>query len=103
MFTAENYTKTFTVQFDTGNSYSVSILNTNLTWKGVAGEDLGVEISVDIKRQTLSDNIEIFQWKEPRGYFVTFVLDSVNKKGITSTKADNNQDWLVEGKIIDLE
>lgn len=102
-FAATNYKKEFTVHFDTGNTYEVAIRNDSLTWKGIAGEDKGTTRTVEIKRLPLANNLEVFQWKEPRGYFVTFILDALHNKGITSTRAQNNQDWLVLGKITDLK
>ena len=95
----ENYKSDFTVYFDTGNAFDVSIRGDSLMWKGMAGEDKGTEQTVKIKHVSLAKNVEVFQWKEKRGYFVTFVVDTLNKKAITSTKNDKNQDWLVEGKI----
>lgn len=103
VFAAENYKKEFIVHFDTGNTYKVSIVDDSLTWEGIVGEDRGMVQTVSIKRLPLAKNIEVFQWKEPRGYFVTFILDALNNKGITSTRAKDNQDWLIIGEITSLK
>ncbi len=97
--TDNNYKSEFTVHFETGNSYEVSIQQDVLTWKGLSGEDENMVQTVKVRHRMLAKNINIFQWKEQRGYFVTFVLDTLNKIGITSTKGLNDNDWLVAGKI----
>lgn len=99
VFASGGYEHEFIVHFDTGNIYGVSIKGDSLTWTGMAGEDKEMEQTVTVKHISLANNIEVFQWKEKRGYFVTFILDTLNKKAITSTKNTENQDWLVAGEI----
>ncbi|MGQ3891259.1 hypothetical protein [Legionella sp. CNM-4043-24] len=101
--TSEIYSMDFTVHFNTGNTYEVSIKGNSLAWTGVAGEDKDMKETVTIKHMTLSKNIEVFQWKEKRGYFDTFIVDTRNKTAITSTKNAKNEDWLVKGKITNLK
>ncbi|MDP1602140.1 MAG: hypothetical protein Q8M03_02655 [Legionella sp.] len=99
VFASGGYQNEFIVQFDTGNIYGVSIKGDSLTWTGMAGEDKETEQIVNIKHISLANNIEVFQWKEKRGYFVTFIVDTLNKKAITSTKSAGKEDWLVAGEI----
>lgn len=57
----ENYTRSFNVQFDTGNSYYVLIDGDSLLWRGIAGEDKNTEKKLKIKHLSLAKNIEVFQ------------------------------------------
>lgn len=89
----------FMVRFETGNSYDVTINKNLLKWQGIAGEDLNMVLEIPVKHIALSKNVDVYQWNEKRGYFVTFIVDKSNSTGITSTKNSNNKEWLVKGKI----
>lgn len=89
----------FIVRFDTGNSYDITIKKNLLRWKGIAGEDLNMTLKIPFKHIVLSKNIDIYQWNEKRGYFVTFMVDKSNAVAATSTKNSNNKEWLVKGKV----
>lgn len=102
-FAAHNYQRSFTVSFTTGKTYEVSISGNTLTWKGVSGSDRDMVQTVTVKHIALEKNIDIFQWQEKRGYFVTFIVDFNKNKAVTSTKTIENQDWLTEGEIRSLK
>lgn len=89
----------FIVRFETGNAYDVTIKKNLLRWKGIAGEDLNMIANVPFKQIALSKNVDIYQWNEKRGYFVTFIVDKANAVAVTSTKNATNKEWLVKGRV----
>lgn len=89
----------FIVQLETGNTYDVTIKNNLLQWKAVAGEDLNMIMKIPFKHIALSKDVDIYQWNEKRGYFVTFIVDKRNTVAVTSTKNADNKEWLVKGKV----
>lgn len=85
----------YILRYDSGNTYDVKIMSDTITWTGLRGEDRGKTETDSIKRKLLG-NIEVIQWTEKSGTFVTLVLDRKNHRSISSGK-DGDSDWLTYG------
>ena|SRR3990167_47476 len=93
---AKTSTEHYIFHYETGDIYDFQITENSATWKGLEGSDKGQSETDYIKRKTLSNDMEVIQWKEMNGTFVTLVLDrahlSIVSSGITS-----DGDWLMSG------
>lgn len=96
---SNNVLNHFIIKFDSGDSYETTLKNNTLTWKGLSGEDKNIVRKNQVKHIAFSKNVDVYQWTDEAGLFVTFILDKNNHSGIASSKDANNHEWFTKGKI----
>ncbi|MBX3708747.1 MAG: hypothetical protein KIT56_05725 [Gammaproteobacteria bacterium] len=94
---ASNYIEHYTFYYESGDTYDVKLTESTVTWKGLEGGDKGQTETDYIKRKNFSKDIEIVQWHEISGSFVTLVFDRTHLKIISSGRTSDG-DWLMLGK-----
>lgn len=67
-----------------------------MTWKGLEGSDKGQSETDYTKRKKISSNVEVIQWSEQSGAFVTVVFDREHLNVVSSIKTNDNN-WLISG------
>ncbi|MBX3708303.1 MAG: hypothetical protein KIT56_04365 [Gammaproteobacteria bacterium] len=70
-----------------------------LTRKGIAGTEVGQVREVQVKSLSTSKNVEVFQWIEKTGSFVTLILDGKHYKAVCSGKMADHREWFWLGKV----
>src|SRR5690349_5726240 len=96
---ANNQSEHYVFHYESGDTYDVSFTDNTVTWKGLKGNDKGKSETDLIKKKNISNNIEVIQWNETNGYFVTLVLNHESLKIISSLKAGNDS-WFISGNAI---
>jgi phenolic acid decarboxylase len=86
----------FIFRYNTGDIYEIELGDAAITWRGLEGSDVGKNETDAIKRQILSKDVEVIQWTETNGIFVTLVFDHLNMKMVSSGKTENDA-WLTYG------
>ncbi len=99
-FAATDKSEHFRLYFNSGDAYEATLKDHTLTWKGIAGTDKGEERVNQVKRLSASKNLEVFQWTEKTGSFVTLIFDRKHHKAVCSGRMKDNSDWLWLGKVI---
>ena len=93
---ATSNTEHYVFHYESGAVYDVTITDNTFTWKGLEGDDRGKSETDPIKRKTLSNDVEVIQWKEDSGLFVTLVFDRTHLSIVSSGKTSEG-DWLMSG------
>lgn len=84
--------------YDSGNTYDIKLTDDTITWTGLSGPDKGVSETDVIKRKSLSSNVDIIQWIERDGSFVTVAFDRENLTVVSSGRYDEGT-WFWNGKV----
>ena len=92
----------YTFHYENGDTYDVKLNDNTVTWKGLEGGDKGQSEMDYIKRKMLAKNIEVIQWNEMDGTFVTLVFDRANLIIISSGKTSEG-DWFMQGNATQLD
>lgn len=99
-FAGATTTGHYKATFEGNNVYDVTIAQNQLTWKGLSGEDKGKVRTVDYKQTNLTDAVEVLQWKNKSGSYVTLVLDHDHSKAVCSGQASKTKgSWLWSGTL----
>lgn len=85
-------------KYDRDHLYDIKLTDNTITWTSLNGDDKGQTETDYIKRKNLSNNIDVIQWSENDGTFVTVVFDRAHLNIISSGKflADT---WLWSGEV----
>lgn len=94
---ADNQSKHYVFHYESGDTYDVSFTDSTVTWKGLEGNDNGKSETDFIKKKNISNNIEVIQWNETSGAFITLVFDRKNLNIISSLK-EGDESWFIYGK-----
>jgi hypothetical protein len=89
----------FLLHFNSGDVYDTTLTGNTLTWKGIAGDDKNVTSTNHVRRVALSKSVEVYQWTEKTGAFITLTLDKKNHHVICSGRDLKNNQWLWHGTI----
>lgn len=86
--------------FNYGNDhlYEVKLTDNTITWKSLSGPDKGERETDHIKKKHLTNEIDVIQWTENDGTFVTLTLDRKHRNVISSGKILENT-WLWSGNM----
>lgn len=84
--------------YDSGNTYDIKITDDTITWTGLSGPDKGISETDAIKRKSLSSNVEIIQWIEKDGSFVTVAFDHKNLTVVSSGRYEKGT-WFWNGTV----
>ena len=76
--------------------FDVRLTDNTITWESLAGPDKGQNETDLIERKVLSSDVEVMQWTENDGTFVTVILDRNHLKVISSGKFSTGT-WLWSG------
>jgi uncharacterized protein YvpB len=85
------------IQYEDGQSYSVSFSDAEVTWKGLRGPDLGTERDA-YRIKDMGPKNFLVSWTERDGSFVALVLD-FEKMQAYSTGQAAGESWIRNGKI----
>jgi len=89
--------------FDSGDSYSFTVENDNLTWKGLTGDDKGLVSKNHVKHIAFSKHVDIYQWIDNNtGGFITLMIDQQNHEAVCSSLSKGYKEWFVKGQIVNL-
>ncbi|RDI39943.1 MoaF-related domain-containing protein [Aquicella lusitana] len=86
-------------KYESDRAFDVKLTDNTITWQSLSGPDKGQTETDFINRKKLSKNIEIVQWAENDGTFVTVILDRAQLNVISSGKFSTGT-WLWSGKAI---
>lgn len=86
----------YVFRYDTGATYDVQLTDNTITWTGLEGDDTGLMETDSIKRKKLSAKVEVIQWSENNGTFITLVFDRKHLRIVSSGKFLNDE-WLAYG------
>ena len=98
MMDAAAMTKTehYVFNYDNGKSFEIQLTDKTITWTSMCGPDKGQTETDEITTTKLAENIDVIQWTEKDGTFVTVIFDKENLREISSGKyADGT--WLWNG------
>jgi MoaF-like len=87
----------YVFHYESGDTYDVKLTDNTITWNGLEGGDKGQSETDYIKRKKFSNDIEVIQWNETSGTFVTLVFDRTHLQIISSLKTSDGE-WLMSGK-----
>lgn len=76
--------------------FDVRLTDNTITWESLAGADKGQKETDLIERKVLSSDVEVMQWTENDGTFVTVIFDRNHLKLISSGKFSTST-WLRSG------
>lgn len=76
--------------------FDVKLTNNTVTWESLAGADKGQRETDQIDRKSLSNDVEVIQWTENDGTFVTVIFDRTHLKIISSGNYTTGT-WLRSG------
>ena len=87
----------YVFHYESGDTYDVKFTDNTVTWKGLEGSDKGQSETDYTKRKKFPNNVEVIQWNEISGAFVTLVFDCEHLN-IISTINTSDGTWLRAGK-----
>ena len=76
--------------------FDVKLTDNTITWESLAGPDKGQKETDLIERKVLSSDVEVMQWTENDGTFVTVIFDRNHLNVISSGKYPAGT-WLRSG------
>ena len=76
--------------------FDVKLTDNTITWQSLAGPDKGQKETDLIERKGLSSDVEVMQWTENDGTFVTVIFDR-NHLNIISSGKHPTGTWLRAG------
>src|SRR3990167_9216085 len=71
-------------EYDKDMIFDVKLTDNTVNWESLAGEDKGQKETDHIDRKNLSHDVEVIQWTENDGTFVTVVFDRAHLNIISS-------------------
>ena len=92
-----NHSEHYVFEYETGDVYDVTFTDSSVMWKGLEGSDKGQSETDFIKTKKISNNVEVIQWNEKNGSFITVIFDRTNLDIVSSIKT-NDGSWLMSGK-----
>lgn len=95
IFAAPKY-EHYVFKYDSEHIYDVKLTDNTITWESLTGSDKGQKETDPINRKQLSNDVEVIQWTENDGTFVTVTLDRAHLSEISSGKYDSGT-WLWSG------
>jgi len=83
-------------EYDKDMIFDVKLTDNTVTWESLSGEDKVQKETDHINRKLLSNDVEVIQWTENDGTFVTVVFDRAHLNVISSGKYPSGK-WLRSG------
>ena len=83
-------------KYDSDHAYDVKLNDSTITWKSLSGPDKGQMETDNINRKNLSEDVDVIQWTENDGTFITVVLDRTLLNVVSSGKYSTDT-WLWSG------
>jgi phenolic acid decarboxylase len=86
----------YVFKYDEAHVYDVKLASDTITWEALSGAEKGQKETDRVNRKTLSNDVEVIQWTENDGTFVTLAFDRNNLTVVSSGKFASDM-WLWSG------